>query len=274
MQQTIQKIQELTGKKYVKLTQSGDHAIKHIIDLAINLQKDRIVIQDQGGWLTYKSYARKAGLMIIETKTDYGLVDIADFEKKITANSLAIVNSLTGYFAEQSMNVISQKCKEKNCLLVNDISGSVGTEIGKFGNILICSCGTYKPINLGYGGFIATNDEELFTLIQGNTFDEKQLTGLLREIEKLPARRELFSKVSEKIKKDLKDFEIIHRENKGMNVIVKFNSESEKKKIIEYCEKNNYHYTLCPRYIRVLENAVSIEVKRLKLNDELAKKTL
>lgn len=265
MQQVVQKIQELTGKKYVKLSQSGDHAIKHIIDLAITLQKDRIVIQDQGGWLTYKSYARKAGLLVVETKTDYGLVDIQDFEKKITANSLAIVNSLTGYFAEQSMDVISQKCKEKNCILVNDISGSVGTEIGKIGNILICSCGTYKPINLGYGGFIATNDEELFASIQGNSFDEKQLPGLLREIEKLPLRRKMFFEVSEKIKKELKDSEIIHRESKGINVVVKFNSEEEKKKITEYCEKNAFPHTLCPRYIRVLENAISIEVKRLKL---------
>ena len=265
MQEAIQKIQELTGKKYIKLTQSGDHAIKHIIDLAANLQKDRIIIQDQGGWLTYKSYARKAGIIVLETKTDYGIIDIVDFEKKITGNSLAIVNSLTGYFAEQPMEIISQKCKEKNCLLINDISGSVGMEAGKIGNILICSSGTYKPINLGYGGFIATNDEELFTLIQGNIFDEKQLQGFLREIERLSSRREFFIKTSEKIKNDLKDFDIIHRESKGINVIVKFNSELEKKKIIKYCEENNYPYTLCPRYIRVLENAVSIEVKRLKV---------
>ena len=267
MQAVIQKIQELTGKKYIKLTQSGDHAIKHIIDLAINLQKDRIVIQDQGGWLTYKSYATKAKLIILETRTDYGLVDFEDFEKKITANSLAIVNSLAGYFEEQNMELVSQKCKEKNCLLVNDISGSVGTEISKIGNILICSCGTYKPINLGHGGFVATNDEELFALILGNTFDEKQLPGLLREIEKLPLRREFFLKTSQKIKKDLKDFEIIHPTSAGINVIVKFKSEEEKKKIIDYCDNNKYPYTLCPRYIRVLENAVSIEVKRLKLSD-------
>lgn len=265
MQQLIQKIQEITGKKYIKLAKSGDHAIKHIIDLAKTLQKNRIVIQDQGGWLTYKSYATKAGLTILETKTDYGLVNIDDFEKKITSNSVAIVNSLAGYFAEQDINLIAQKCREKNCILVNDISGSVGTETAKTGNILICSCGTYKPINLGYGGFIATNDEELFTLIQGNEFDEKEMPALLREIEKMQKRREFFDALNKKIKEELKEFEILHKNSQGINVIVKFNSENEKKKIINYCDKNNYPYTICPRYIRVLENAVSIEVKRMRV---------
>ena len=41
------------------------------------------------------------------------------------------------------------------------------------------------------------------------------------------------------------------------------NNDEEKDKIIKYCKENNYEYTLCPRYIRVNENAVSIEVKRL-----------
>ena len=48
----------------------------------------------------------------------------------------------------------------------------------------------------------------------------------------------------------------------GHNVIVKFNTDEEKEKIINYCDKNELEYTLCPRYIRVEENAVSIEVKR------------
>ena len=41
-----------------------------------------------------------------------------------------------------------------------------------------------------------------------------------------------------------------------------FSFTKEKKELIAYCEKNGYEYTECPRYIRVLENAISIEVKR------------
>ncbi|MBI4141867.1 hypothetical protein HY484_03010, partial [Candidatus Woesearchaeota archaeon] len=43
---------------------------------------------------------------------------------------------------------------------------------------------------------------------------------------------------------------------------VKFNNEQEKQQLIDYCNKNKYEYTLCPRYIRVMDNAISIEVKK------------
>ena len=49
----------------------------------------------------------------------------------------------------------------------------------------------------------------------------------------------------------------------GINVIILFENEKEKKEIITYCEKNHLEYTLCPREIRVLDNAVSVEIKRL-----------
>ena len=56
--------------------------------------------------------------------------------------------------------------------------------------------------------------------------------------------------------------DIIHADKKGINVVIKFRNEAEKKRIIYYCDKNNYQYTECPRYKRVNCNAISIEVKR------------
>ena len=40
--------------------------------------------------------------------------------------------------------------------------------------------------------------------------------------------------------------------------------QEEKGKIIKYCEENNLQYTICPRYIRVNCDAISIEVKRIQ----------
>lgn len=257
------KIHYLTGKKYIKLDKSGDHAIKRIIELCVNLGKDRLLIQDQGGWLTYKSFARKNGLLLVEVMTDYGIINLEDFEKKLTPNCAVLVNSLTGYFAEQPMEKIFYLCKSKQCLLINDISGSVGTKLGTIGNILICSCGTYKPINLGYGGFIATNDKELFNNIKNCEFEEKKLEGLEKELNKLMLRRRFFRKIARQIKKDLSKMNIIHKKHRGLNVVVKYESEEEKQKIINYCNQKNYPFTECPRYIRVLDTAISIEVKRL-----------
>ena len=79
----------------------------------------------------------------------------------------------------------------------------------------------------------------------------------------MPDRIAMYERVNKKIKNDLKEFDVIHRESKGINVIVKFKDDEEKEKIINCCKTNSYEYTVCPRYIRVNENAVSIEVKRL-----------
>ena len=62
---------------------------------------------------------------------------------------------------------------------------------------------------------------------------------------------------------ELAKYEILHKNSKGINVIVKFNNEKEKQEIIDYCKSNNYEYTLCPKTIRVLDTAISIEVKRI-----------
>ena len=57
--------------------------------------------------------------------------------------------------------------------------------------------------------------------------------------------------------------DIIHKKNKGFNVIVKYKSDDGKKKIIEYCNEKKIPFLECPKYIRVNEKAISIEVKRL-----------
>ena len=84
-------------------------------------------------------------------------------------------------------------------------------------------------------------------------------------------------KNNKKIKQDLKDFEIIHKNKKGINVLVRFKDEKERNKLINYCETNNFKYKLCKKvsntktsifsFIKVNENAISIEVQRLKTED-------
>ena len=59
------------------------------------------------------------------------------------------------------------------------------------------------------------------------------------------------------------EYDIIHPESESLVVVIGFKDSEEKENIINYCRKNNYEYTLCPRYIRIGRDAVSIEVKRL-----------
>jgi dTDP-4-amino-4,6-dideoxygalactose transaminase len=252
-----EKLQELTGKKQIKLVESGDHAILSVLKSCKSIGKEKVLIQDQGGWLTYRDYPKKARLSVIELKTDYGILDLEDLKQKADEKSVLLINSLNGYFSEQPMEVISEICAERKCLLVNDASGSIGTELAKVGDVIIGSFGKDKPINLHYGGFIAHDSGEF----EGE-FDASKLKALSDELDKLFAKLLAWETRNLKIKEDLRDFDVIHPESKGINVIVKFSSEDEKEKILDYCNKNDLPYTLCPRYIRVNCDAVSIEVKR------------
>ncbi|MBD3303715.1 hypothetical protein GF343_01095 [Candidatus Woesearchaeota archaeon] len=252
-----EKLQELTGKQKIKLVESGDHAILSVLKHCKNLGKEKVLIQDQGGWLTYRDYPKKAGLEKIELMTDYGIIDPDALKAKADEKSIFLVNSLNGYFSEQPMQEIAKICAEKKCLLINDASGSIGTELAKVGDVIIGSFGKDKPVNLHYGGFIAHDSGEF----EGE-FDESKLSALSEELDKLFAKLLAWETKNAKIKEDLKDFDVIHPESKGINVIVKFSNEEEKEKILEYCEKNDLPYTICPRYIRVNCDAVSIEVKR------------
>ena len=258
--EAIEKLSELFKKTRIQLVESGDHAVLAVLKLMASQGTKKVLIQDQGGWLTYKDYPKKEGFQTIEIKTDYGIIDLEDLRNKADSQSILLVNSLNGYFSEQPMQEIAGICAEKKCLLVNDASGSVGTDIASFGDIIICSFGRDKPINLHYGGCIAYDDQKWRF---SGEFEEDKMDSLEKELDKLFARLDAWEKITDKIKKDLHGFKIIHANSRGINVIVKFSDESEKNKIIKYCDDNKLPYTLCPRYIRVNETAVSIEVKRI-----------
>jgi hypothetical protein len=278
------RLRDLSSKKNILITKRGNQSIREVIRLAKSIGREKILIQDQGGWITYKQFANKEGLMCIEIKTDYGLTNLEDLEKKADGKSIFIVNSLTGYFAEENISKIAKVCKRKHCLLINDVSGSIGLKLAKYGDIVLGSFNRWKPINLLKGGFLAYDemipskyelDPEKKKIVQKffdikkhfNEFEELQLKGneltnLYNKLSNVHDRQKQFHKLHWQIKKDLKDFDIIHLKKEGINVIVKYSNDCEKTKIIKYCEDNKLEYTQCPRYIRVNEMAISIEVKR------------
>jgi hypothetical protein len=262
MEEAIQKLRELTQKSFVKLTQRGNTSIRLALALAKKLGKTKVLIQDQGGWITYKQFPKKLGLQIIEIKTDYGLIDLKDLEQKAGSDLALLINSMAGYFAIENMEEISRICKKKDCLLINDVSGSIGTEAAKEGDIILGTFREGKPVNLGYGGFIATDNKEFFNFLKSD-FDESKSKELLKRLEELPERLKKLNSIRKKVIADLKGFNIIHKNKEGINIIVKFNDEKTKEKIIDYCKNNNLEYTECPRYIRVNEKAISIEIKRI-----------
>lgn len=255
-----EKLKKLTGKEHIYFVSRGNEAIKEALKYAKSKGKENLILADQGGWLAYKKFAKRLGFNMVEMETDFGVVelDLLGFALSQNKNSVLLLNSLAGYHAEQPVAGIITLCKKHDCLFINDASGTIGTTACK-GSVIVASFGRWKPVDLGEGGMIAL-DEKISA--EEAYLDEEKL---LKKLDKLPDRLQFLFNKCDEIKKDLKSFNILHREKKGIVVIACFRNEPEKNEIIKYCEEKKLEYTLCPREIRVKANAVSIEVKRLNL---------
>jgi hypothetical protein len=252
MQGVIEKLKHLTGCNFVKLLNSGDAAILCSM-YVLKRFKFKLQIPDQGGWLSYQKFPRIFDLDAEEIKTDYGLVK--------NCSEAVIVCNPAGYFAEQDLRFIRKKAK----LMILDITGSIGKDTAN-ADIVIGSFGEWKPVNLGTGGFFATNNKDYYDCAK-ELFPALKFEGdsdlLLKKLDNLNERYKFLEHYHWKIKEDLVNLDIIHRNRRGINVVVKYNNEEEREQILDYCNKHGYEYTECPRYIRVLDSAISIEVKRL-----------
>lgn len=266
----IAKIREFTGHDYIKLMPSGNAAIMAAVYMAKKANKKAFfLIPDQGGWLAYKDYPGILGIEVQEIKTNKGLVDLEDLRKQASGGTAFIYQNPAGYFAEQPAKHIYDVCKKAGCPVIMDISGCFGLDWcnSEYADMLVCSFGKWKLVNNEYGGFISARDKGVFD--EGKIFYRMMKIHpsankeILDKIEGLKKRIDFLLEKREKVLKDLQGMEIIHRDKKGINVVAAYKNQKEKDKIIAYCEKNTLEYTECPRYIRVNEQAISIEIKRL-----------
>ncbi len=260
---TILKI--MTGKEYVYFTPRCNKSIELAMKVLANLHLTTILYQEEGGWLTYEKYIRQANLEPIKMITDDGLV----YEQEVARHDVdtaLIINSLPGYVALQDMDSLSGVCAAHDVFLVNDVSGSIGLAESKVGDIVVGSFGKAKPVNLGSGGFIATNDEDVYNKIKEFLPEEGELQFILLEkkLRNLDTRRSYLQKRVREVKNDLDGMDIVHQNDEfGLNVIIRYDTDEQKQRILEYCEDKELEFTECPREIRILDNAVSIEIKRL-----------
>jgi dTDP-4-amino-4,6-dideoxygalactose transaminase len=257
-------LKKLTGKKFVVFVRRGNIAIRFGLRLAKALDYKEALLQDQGGWITYPQFCRKEKIDYDELKTYFGLVE-PDALKKFKKRVL-LINSMPGYVALQDMKEVERVCKQQDIFLINDATGSIGTPEAKKGDVVFASFGEHKPVNLGNGGFIATDNQEHFEFFKDQNLHHARIdidyALLLQRLNRLGKRLDLYRRTRSKVLDDLKDYHLIHRERQGINVIARYYSEMEKERLINYCNNEGLEYTLCPRNIRVKAEAVCIEVKR------------
>lgn len=259
-------LRKLTGHEKIFLTQRGNKAILTAFKIFKNNESNKILIPDQGGWITYSQYAKKLKFNIEILKTNYGVIDLNILKNELKNNNILIYSNPAAYYAEQPIKEIYEICKKNKTVVILDITGCIGSEFyhGNYADILVCSFGKWKPINVGYGGFISIDKN----IVQGAYLNNLEFEGdygeLYEKLVNLKKRYEFLEEINKKIKIELKDFNILHRDKKGINVVVKFDNELGKDKLIGYCENNNYEFVVCPKPIKVNEKAISIEVKRLE----------
>jgi len=240
-------LKDLAGKKVLKLMRS--------------LGYKQVLMQDQGGWLTYKSSSKKEKLEPVELGTHYGMLRYTKL--KDYSDCVLLMNSMPGYHALQNMKLFEKVCKEQKIFLINDVTGSIGTAQAEKGDMIFGSFGDDKPINLGHGGFIATDNYEHYKFLEKNNPEYNiDYDTLLKRLNNLNRRLNYYKLIRDKVLDDLKDYEIIHRNKQGINVIIRYYTEKERERLINYCNNEKLEYTICPRAIRVKERAICIEIKR------------
>jgi hypothetical protein len=268
--QCEQMLRNLTEKKHVLFVQRGNVAIRLALKLVKHLGLNKVLLQDQGGWITYRQFCQKEKLEYSDIKTDFGIVELETI--KHYSGCVLLINSMPAYAALQKMRELSRICMKQNNFIINDASGSIGTEEAKYGDLILGSFGIDKPVNInGHGGFIATDSKKYYDFLEKNNLpfeiDFKVLLGRLNNLNKrICELKELRNKLISQLQSTEFADKIIHREKKGygdgINLIVSYDSEKQKEKLIKLAEKENLGFTLCPRDIRVNVSAVSFEIKR------------
>ena len=79
----MEKILKLTNKKNMVFVKRGNEAIKQSLKIAYDLGKRKLLLCDQGGWLTYSQFGEKIGFAVITLKTDDGVLAIEELENAI-----------------------------------------------------------------------------------------------------------------------------------------------------------------------------------------------
>ncbi|MBI4151715.1 hypothetical protein HY496_01985 [Candidatus Woesearchaeota archaeon] len=260
-------LRQRTRYPFVAITNRGDAAIKAVLS---SLPKDKtLLIPEEGGWISYQRIPREKHLLVEEVRCGDGKLSLEDLRMKLEtrACSALLYQNPGGYFAEQPASEIYSTCRDKNCLVIMDVSGAIGTPLceSAAADIFAGSFGESKLVNAGKGGFLACRDEAVFrSIIFTEASDPVILSSIEDHLENLDRRISFLTQRREQVIRDLRDFSILHKNDLGFVVVVVFSSAEEKEKIINYCQQNSLEWTECPRYIRVKRPAISIELKRLE----------
>lgn len=259
-------IQKLVNKENILFTKRCNESLRISLKYALSKFNEKkitpkLLIQEEGGWMTYSQLAKKNKLELIRLKMNSGKLDLEELKKY--SDCILMMHSMPGYAYAENMQEIFNICKNGNSFLINDVCGSIGTQDAKFGDIIVCSFGENKPLSADGGGFIASNE----VILEEDSENETHFGKLVYALENLQNKLDAWKIISSKYKDLLEKegFVILNKGEQGINIFVesKKKDEAQRERLIKYLQNNKLEYTECPRYIRTNNEALSVEIKKM-----------
>lgn len=241
-----------------------DRATEHAIRiLATKKHLKTLAIQEEGGWFTYKRYAKPNNLKLNMLKMREGKI------QNIPKNAIIVLHSTPAYAYVEDMKNVLKQARKKNSLVINDCCGAIGKHTASIGDVITCSFGKHKPLSSGGGGFLAFNKEFNYIKkdekLQNNTAKTKiNHENLNKALKQLPKKYEKWKKINQDLIKELPTKNILNNKNNAnINILITYKNQTEKERLIKHLKSKNIQYVQCPKYIRTNKKALSIEIKRL-----------
>lgn len=263
--QVMKQLQELLYCRHVYLTNRCNHSIEIALKYAKNAGFLRVLIPDQGGWMKYEPIAKKLNFEVVFIPTTLGVIDPDFLQQFLRPQDVVLLHSLAGYHTIQPSEAIAKVCKVHSALFIEDVCGTISRQT--YGDIVVCSFGHAKPVNLGTGGCIATNNTTITEFFEKEAigFDESFLVRLSQALSGVKKRLAFLYSIREKLRSE---FSGAIADANGLVLIVPYQTEQQANEIRALCVKNAVEYTECPRYIRANIQAISVEIKRISEKEE------
>jgi len=154
------------GKKHALLTNSGTSAIHSMYVAAGLKESDEVICPAYTFHATVTPLFFTGAVPVLADCKSDGNIDPKEVERKITTNTRAIV--VTHMWGKPcDMGPLEMIAKENNLLLFEDASHAHGATYkgritGSFGDASAFSLQAQKTLTGGEGGFLLTDDDELF----------------------------------------------------------------------------------------------------------------
>jgi len=251
------KIEEYLGTEKIFFASSGSMVIFSVL---YPFREKILGIPDQGCFGGIMKIADLLNMKYRFIETDDGII----IPENIKNVDIFFFSSFSGYLVENNVEDICTHCKKNGILSMEDISSGFSyPEFGK-GDIIVCSTGTPKILECGWGGFVAYRNIERSGIFDFMRMPEGYMEKLENEVKNSRFKLQRILKYS-RILKDF-DYDVLFRDHNGVSVFVKTEYAKKILKILNREIKPDTGkslFTRCPRYDRVLEKGFVIETIKI-----------